>query len=79
MTMTVEEIYGEAQSLSQEDRVRLVRLLLLAPQADTDTLPAISPLGERLLQARERIVASGVPLLDREALATEIAERRGER
>jgi hypothetical protein len=41
------------------------------------TLPR-SPLGERLLQIRERIIASGEPLLSWAEVEHEIAERRGE-
>ena len=35
------------------------------------------PLGERLRQIREKIVASGKPLLDEEEIAKELANRRG--
>lgn len=35
------------------------------------------PLGERLRQIREKIVASGKPLLDEEKIAKELASRRG--
>lgn len=35
------------------------------------------PLGERLRQIREKIVASGKPLLDEEEIAKELASRRG--
>ena len=34
-------------------------------------------LGRELCELRKRIVASGIPLLDREGLACEIADRRG--
>lgn len=36
-----------------------------------------TPLGRRLWEIRKRIVESGEPLLDREGLEREIAERRG--
>jgi hypothetical protein len=36
-------------------------------------------LGERLAQIREKIVASGEPLLSWEEIEREFAERRGER
>jgi hypothetical protein len=36
-------------------------------------------LGERLAQIREKIVASGEPLLSWEEIEREVAERRGER
>ena len=38
-----------------------------------------TPLGARLLEIRRRVVSSGAPLLDWDALEREIAERRGER
>ncbi|HEY2289963.1 MAG TPA: hypothetical protein VGM86_04600 [Thermoanaerobaculia bacterium] len=37
-----------------------------------------TPLGRRLWEIRKRIVESGEPLLDREDLEREVAERRGE-
>jgi hypothetical protein len=37
-----------------------------------------TPLGERLLRIRERIVASGEPLLSWAEIEREVAERRGE-
>jgi hypothetical protein len=39
--------------------------------------PPQTPLGRRLWEIRNRIVESGEPLLDREGLELEIAERRG--
>ncbi len=36
-----------------------------------------TPLGERLRQIRERIVASGKPLLDEDEIEKELASRRG--
>ena len=41
-----------------------------------DYLPK-TPLGEKLLALRERIVAEGLPLLNREEIEKEIADRRG--
>jgi hypothetical protein len=41
------------------------------------TLPR-TPLGKRLLRVRERIIASGEPLLSWAEIEREIAERRGE-
>jgi hypothetical protein len=38
-----------------------------------------SPLGQKLRSIRQRIVESGIPLLDDAELAQEIAERRGDR
>ena len=37
-----------------------------------------TPLGKRLMELRRRIVESGEPLLDWNALERELAERRGE-
>ena len=48
---------------------------------DQSELPAYrprTPLGERLWAIRQRIVASGEPLLSWEDLERELAERRGE-
>ncbi|MGG6267326.1 hypothetical protein ACQ4M3_22595 [Leptolyngbya sp. AN03gr2] len=39
--------------------------------------PEISPLGRKLRELRAQIVASGEPLLSREDLDRELAERRG--
>lgn len=36
-----------------------------------------TPLGQRLWEARKRIVESGEPLLDQTGLEREVAERRG--
>jgi hypothetical protein len=36
-----------------------------------------TPLGRRLWEIRQRIVASGVPLLDEKGIEREIRERRG--
>lgn len=38
-----------------------------------------SPLGRQLRELRQQIVATGVPLLDSEALEREVEDRRGER
>lgn len=38
-----------------------------------------SPLGRQLRELRQQIVASGVPLLDLDALERELEDRRGER
>lgn len=75
MTVTVEELYQQAQQLSAEERRRLA-LLLIEPPASGSSEPT---LGERLRTIRARIVASGAPLLDEAGLAAEVAERRGER
>lgn len=41
--------------------------------------PAKTPLGERLMRIRERIINSGAPLLDWDEIEREVAERRGEK
>lgn len=41
--------------------------------------PAKTPLGERLMHIRERIIKSGAPLLDWDDIEHEVAERRGEK
>ncbi|KXK32843.1 MAG: hypothetical protein UZ01_00265 [Candidatus Brocadia sinica] len=41
--------------------------------------PAKTPLGERLMRIRERIIKSGVPLLDWDGIEHEVVERRGEK
>lgn len=48
-------------------------------EAEAATERPRSPLGRRLREIRERIVASGVPLLNAEELEAEIAKRRGTR
>jgi hypothetical protein len=75
MTITVEELYEQAQGLTPEERQRLA-LLLVSPLIPVTPEPT---LGERLRAIRARIVASGEPLLDEAALEAEIADRRGER
>jgi hypothetical protein len=75
MTVTVEELYQQAQQLSTNERRRLALLLVELPAPASSE----SSLGEQLRAIRARIVASGEPLLDEEALAVEVAERRGER
>jgi len=57
------ELDGGASSVSVEEPL---------PSART-------PLGRRLLQLRQNIIRSGVPLLNWEDLEREVAERRGER
>lgn len=75
MTVTVEELYQQAQQLSAEERRHLASLIVELP-ASASREPS---LGERLRTIRAHIVASGAPLLDEAGLAAEVAERRGER
>ena len=46
------------------------------PSTSTQRTPR-TPLGKKLLEIRQRIVASGRPLLDWEDIDREIAEQRG--
>jgi hypothetical protein len=52
------------------------------PSRNRQTAPSVpkarTPLGKRLRELRERIVASGAPLLDDAALRAELRERRGD-
>jgi hypothetical protein len=75
MAITVEELYRQAQQLSPEERRKLVEMLA----APAGLASASAPLAERLRAVRERIVASGEPLLSWSEIAAEVAERRGER
>lgn len=75
MAITVEELYRQAQQLSPEERRKLVEMLA----APARPASASAPLAERLRAVRERIVASGEPLLSWSEIAAEVAERRGER
>jgi hypothetical protein len=47
-----------------------------APTSTAERTPR-TPLGKKLLEIRQRIVASGRPLLDWEDIDREIAEQRG--
>jgi hypothetical protein len=52
---------------------------LNTPHVEPTRLEAArTPLGEQLLRIRERILASGEPLLSWEEIEREVAERRGE-
>lgn len=75
MTVTVEELYQQAQQLSVEERRRLA-LMLVEVSQPTISQPSV---GEQLRALRARIIASGEPLLDEETLAAEVVTRRGER
>jgi hypothetical protein len=47
-----------------------------APTSGAERIPR-TPLGKKLLEVRQRIVASGRPLLDWEDIDRELAEQRG--
>lgn len=65
----------EPQRIVKQDRLKLNKP---KPQNRNRFLPK-TPLGRKLWELRQKLVASGTPLLDWEALAQEIAERKGER
>jgi hypothetical protein len=68
-------IEERAPELADQDRTAAAR-------KDGDAVAVERPrsaLGRRLREIRERIVASGIPLLNAEELEAEIAERRGSR
>lgn len=76
MSVSVEAIYengvlkpGVPLALPEHARVRLT-IELEAP-------PGVSDLGRRLTALRERIVRTGAPLLDWDAIEAEVASRRG--
>ncbi|MGV0102713.1 Addiction module component [Nostoc sp. DSM 114160] len=62
------ELSSEAQDKVLEFAQSLKPELEFVPQ---------TPLGKKLWEIRQRIVASGVPLLSDEELEQELAERRG--
>lgn len=49
----------------------------LAHKSDTSRYVPKTPFGKKMAALRAEIVASGVPLLDLECIAKEVAERRG--
>jgi hypothetical protein len=64
----------------EHERIDGVTTEIAIPEAEATTSGRPrSPLGRRLREIRERIVASGIPLLDAEQLEAELAERRGDR
>jgi hypothetical protein len=71
---TVDQVLSLALQLPPEQQE-----LLVARLAEKLNEPQPVTLAEQLVIARRQIVASGVPLLDWDALEQEIADRRGER
>jgi hypothetical protein len=56
--------------------------MYITPQAPTNGLPEppfplVTPLAKKLWEIRQRIVASGVPLLDWDDIEREVRQRRG--
>jgi hypothetical protein len=72
-SVTFDQVRRLVDMLSSAEKARLVSHLT----AQLEQAAGV-PLGERLRTLRAEIIASGAPLLDRDTLADEIAERRGE-
>ncbi|MCY6489415.1 hypothetical protein [Leptolyngbya sp. GGD] len=74
--MTTEELVIEKiRRLNPEQQQQVWEFINTLPEPKEE--PEISPLGKRLRELRAEIVASGEPLLSREDLERELAERRG--
>jgi hypothetical protein len=74
--MTKEQVLIDKWLALAPDKQQAV-LILLDQVSQPTSLD--SPLGQKLRSIRQRIVESGIPLLDDAELAQEIAERRGDR
>ncbi|MUG97296.1 hypothetical protein F7734_35195 [Scytonema sp. UIC 10036] len=71
-----EQLLEYWRELSPEAQDRVLQLAqTLKPQPEF--VPQ-TPLGKKLWEIRQRIIASGVPLLSDEELEQELAERRGD-
>jgi hypothetical protein len=66
------ECWRELPPEAQDQVLQLAKSLKPEPEFVPQT-----PLGKRLWEIRQRIVASGIPLLSDEELEQELAERRG--
>lgn len=66
------ECWRELPPEAQDQVLHLAQSLKPEPEFVPQT-----PLGKKLWEIRQRIVASGVPLLNEEELERELAERRG--
>lgn len=66
------ETWHQLPSEAQDQVLQLAQSLKPQPEFVPQT-----PLGKKLWEIRQRIVASGVPLLSDEELEQELAERRG--
>lgn len=74
--MTTEELVIEKfRELNPEQHQQVWEFINALPKPIEKA--EISPLGKKLRELRAQIVASGEPLLSREDLDREIAERRG--
>ncbi|BAU12536.1 hypothetical protein LEP3755_30660 [Leptolyngbya sp. NIES-3755] len=76
--MTTEElVIQKLRELTPDQQQQVWEFVNALPKPQSSTPPEISPLGKKLRELRAQIVASGEPLLSREELDREIAERRG--
>lgn len=72
--MTTEElVIAKLRELAPEQQQQVWDFINTLPTEQTKS----SPLGKKLRELRAQIVASGEPLLSREELDLELAERRG--
>lgn len=67
------------KNLSDHNALPVKPPVPITPEPHASPGPARTELGRRLREIRERIVASGQPLLDWDGLDREIQRRRGER
>ena len=70
-----EQLLEYWRTLSPEAQDRVLQLAQTL-KLESEFVPQ-TPLGKKLWEIRQEIVASGVPLLNEEELAQELAERRG--
>jgi hypothetical protein len=63
-----QEVIDFAQSLAERRQ---------SESSPTESPPAVSELGKKIQSIRDRIVASGIPLLTPEEVEKEVLERRG--
>ena len=76
--MSIEELVVEKlQKLDSEQQQKVLAFIDSLPNQQESAKAELSPLGKKLRELRAQIVASGEPLLSREELDREIAERRG--
>jgi hypothetical protein len=63
-----QEVIDFAQSLAERHQ---------SEPSPTESQPSVSELGEKIQSVRDRIIASGIPLLTPEEVEKEVLERRG--
>lgn len=79
MTITLDQVQPLVDQLTPLEKARLIEhLTAQLTEGLTPPEPPESQLGRQLRSLRAAIIASGAPLLDRQQLAAEVAERRGE-